>query len=69
MIKSPAFGTEAAGVALDALLPVAAAATSNGFAVSTPPYSKTRMSGAAAEPLNFTVSTLALADAARIFLA
>ncbi len=54
---------------LAVLFPTAAAVTSSGLLASSPLYSRIRISGKAAEPLNFTVTEFAPAAAATIFFA
>jgi hypothetical protein len=67
--RSLTFVVVAAALVLDALLPVLAETTSTGILGSAPLYSRIRMSGYAAAPLNVTVSTLDPAAAALICFA
>src|ERR1700676_4001007 len=67
--RSLAFLVRTAPLLVEALLPVAAALTSRALRGSTPLYSRSRRSTEGAAALNFTVTTLALAEAAAMFLA
>jgi hypothetical protein len=67
--RSVALVVVTAPLLLLALLPEAAAVTSTGLPVSAPLYSRIRMSGYTAAMENVTVTLLAPAPAAAIFLA